>query len=130
MVAYDDNGYITKYEKYETILAIPVKTVNERAIEWVGKGEILRTFTPVKIPEGKSVVYVSQPGGSWFFDDDLPDMKISGVFIDGSLWAELKWGQYTPIVLPPRTYKIGVEPRLGQRTNSLTPSGRNCQSPQ
>jgi hypothetical protein len=32
------------------------------------------------------------------------------VFLDGKLWAEIDSGQYTPIVLPPGTYEIGVEP--------------------
>ena len=77
LVAYDDDGCITKYE---TIRPFLVKTVNERAIQWAGKGEFPEKFIPMKIPEDKSVVYVFQPGGSWLDDQDVPDMRISGVF--------------------------------------------------
>jgi hypothetical protein len=128
LVAFNDNGCITKYE---TIRPILVKTVNERAIEWAGKGEVLGKFTPLKIPEDKSAVYIFFRSGSWLDGLDKKDknLKISGVFLDGKLWAEIDLGQYTPIVLPPGTYKIGVEPNIRATNKFLTPNGQEQPEP-
>ncbi len=127
LMAYDDNGCITKYE---TIRPILVKTVNERAIKWAGKGEVLGEFTPQKIPEDKSAVYIFR-SGSWLDGLDKKDknLKISGVFLDGKLWAEIYQGQYFPVVLPPGTHKIGVEPSIRAANKFLTPKGQEQPEP-
>ena len=126
LVAYDDNGCITKYE---TIRPFIVKTVNERAIQWAGKGEFPEKFTPLKIPEDTSAVYIFRR--SWLDGVDAKerDLRISGVFLDGKLWAEIYQGQYTTVVLPPGTHKIGLEPRIRATNKFLTPKGQEQSEP-
>ncbi len=122
-MAYDNNGCITKYE---TIRPFFVKTVNECAIKWAGKEEFPKKFIPIKIPEGKSVVYIFRRGfltGLTASEKDS-DLRISGAFLDGKLWAEIDKGQYTPVVLPPGTYKIGVEPQIRATNKFFTPKGQ------
>jgi hypothetical protein len=117
LLSYDDKGVITRYE---TIQSFASKPVNEQAIEWVGRGEILHRFTPVKIPEGKSVVYVYQR--RFFGGGAKPDERITGVFLNGDLWAELLGGEYAVMVLPPGCYRIGVEPSIRSSEKFLNPN--------
>ena len=62
LVSYDANG--DHHQKDETIRPQPVKTINERAIEWLDQGACL-AVTPVSPPAGQSVLYVFKPGCGW-----------------------------------------------------------------
>jgi hypothetical protein len=133
LVSYDDQGVIKKYEtnRIESSVAsvfsksggTPLfgqKTVNEQALQWVGQGADLgRKFTPVDLPAGKSVVYVFHR-----FDinevQQSPD-RLDGVFLDGNLWAELKWHQYAPIVVSSGSHTIGFEPNIRKTDKFLHP---------
>jgi hypothetical protein len=118
LVAYDDRGII---QKYEIIHPGPIleKTVNERALKWIGRSEILRKFSPITVPAGQAVVYIYAPRPAIL--DPIRPEEISGVFLDGKLWAELYPWQYTQMILPPGTCTIGLEPRIRASDKFLHP---------
>lgn len=115
LISYDAHGIVCKYE---TIHPRSVQTVNEQAIAWVGQSAYLTTFTPILPPPGKAVVYIFQAGEyepgefkttSRELGRKVQDYDISGVFLDGRLWAEIIKGQYCVMILPPGSRVIGVE---------------------
>jgi hypothetical protein len=118
LVAYDDQGII---QKYEIIHPGPIleKTVNERALKWIGRSDILRKFSPVTVPAGQAVVYIYAPRPAIL--DTIRPEEISGVFLDGKLWAELFPWQYTQMILPPGTCTIGLEERIRASDKFLHP---------
>ncbi len=124
LLAYDADGIITKHEIVRPQL---VATVNESAITWVGQGDRLTTFTPLTPPPGQAVVNIyklrdvladspGQPSKGavrWrHVGKRMPDGDISGIFLNGTLFAELDFGQYVVITLPPGQHRIGVEPQI------------------
>ena len=119
LVSYDDRGVINNYEtiRIETQCVDAFsknsgatsrsKTVNEYALDWLGKSvSIGRKFTTVDLPAGKSIVYVFHR-----LADGLQRSPnfLDGVFLDGNLWAEVKPGQYAPIIVSPGFHTIGFE---------------------
>lgn len=121
LVSYDDQGVITNYETIRHTFDLFPKTVNERALQWAGKGTSLgEKFSPVELPAGKSVVYVFHR----FNVNEVqqsPD-RLDGVFLDGNLWAELKWNQYSPIVVSSGSHTIGFEPTIRKTDKFLHPN--------
>jgi hypothetical protein len=118
LVSYDDQGVINKYETVRYIFDFFPKTVNECALQWVGKDVHRgRKFTPVDLPAGKSVVYVFRS----FSPEGSHVDRIDGVFLDGHLWAELKSGQFTPIVVSSGCHTIGFEADIRKTDKFLHP---------
>ena len=117
LVSYDDQGVINKYETVRYTFDFFQKTVNERALQWAGKGGSLGKFTSVSPPAGKSVVYVFRS----FNPEGSHVDHIDGVFLDGNLWAELKSGQYTPIVVSSGCHTIGFERDIRKTDKFLHP---------
>ncbi len=120
LVSYDDRGVINNYEIIRHVFDLFPKTVNERALQWAGKGaSIGGKFTPVDLPAGKSVVYVFHR----FNVNELqqsPD-RLDGVFLGGNLWAELQWNQYAPMVVSSGSHTIGFEPNIRKTDKFLHP---------
>jgi hypothetical protein len=111
LVSYDDQGVINNYEiirQRQTDSPIfPLKTVTELARQWAAKMHHVGNIAQAHLPADNSAVYVFHrfdPGG-------MPPAThfINGVFLDGNLWTELQWGQYTSIVVSPGSHAIGFE---------------------
>jgi hypothetical protein len=117
LVSYDDQGVINKYETVRYTFDFFQKTVNERALQWAGKGGSLGKFNSVSPPAGKSVVYVFRS----FNPEGSHVDHIDGVFLDGHLWSELKSGQYTPIVVSSGCHTIGFERDIRKTDKFLHP---------
>lgn len=120
LVSYDDQGVITNYETIRHTFDLFHKTVNEQALQWAGQGASLgKKFTPVDLPAGKSVVYVFHRFNINEVQQSLD--RLDGVFLDGNLWAELKWHQYAPIVVSSGSHTIGFEPNIRTTDKFLHP---------
>jgi hypothetical protein len=110
LVSYDDQGIIQQYEikrKYQADGLFKFKTIDELARQWVAKIHGSRNSAQESPPASNSMVYVFHR----FNPDDMQQSPhlIDGVFLDGNLWTELRWGQYTSIVVPPGSHAIGFE---------------------
>jgi hypothetical protein len=130
LVSYDDQGVIHNYETIRIATqcvdafsknsgaASRSKTVNEYALEWIGKSASLgKKFSTVDGPAGKSVMYVFHR-----VPDGLQRARfIDGVFLDGNLWAEVKPGQYVSIIVSPGFHAIGFEQDIRTTDKFLHP---------
>jgi|GEM_PF-6904043 len=125
LIAYDAEGIVTRYETIHPKLA---QTVNEEAITWAGQSACLTTFRPIPPPPGKAVIYIFRAGEyepgklkttAREVGGKTQDYDLSGVFLDGRLWAEIMKGQYCVMILPPGTHPIGVELGIRQTDRFL-----------
>ncbi len=131
LVSYNDQGVINTYEIIrKRQIKEPLfqsSSIYEQALAWAGKDSSLgRAFTPEKVPPGKAVVYVFHR-----FNPSAMQQSphhLDGVFLDGNLWAELKWGQYAPIIVSPGSHTIGFERDIRTTDKFLHP-GREAPVP-
>ena len=128
LVSYDDRGIIDRYEtikNFQVAGLSKAKTVEELARQWAAKRHCFRNFTPASSPVSNSVVYVFHHINP--LSMERSPNSVDGVFLDGSLWAELKPGQYTAIPVSPGLHVIGFERDIRTTDKFLHP---NRQEPQ